>query len=239
MSKKYKNKTCVYCTENLSITGDHIFAREFFLKNQRSNLPKVPSCEKCNNGKSKLEHYLTATLPFGGRHDDAKKNLKKMVPKRLDKNVKLHKNLSAKMNRFWIQQDSGIYAKQTGFKIEGTAITELFGYIVRGLYWLHCNMILEKDAYIRVLALSKYGEEYFDTNFISIKEFDYYYKNYGSGTISYEGVTDPNNSMLSCWVFSIYGGLQLIDSSKTQSDISEKIGVFTVPEKMASEMMSD
>jgi hypothetical protein len=239
MSKKFKNKTCVYCTENLSSIGDHIFAREFFLKKQRANLPKVPSCQKCNNEKSKLEHYLTTLLPFGGRHDDAKKNLKRMVPKRLKKNAKLHRNLSAKMNSVWAQEDSGIYAKQRFFEIEKTAITELFEYIVRGLYWLHCNTILEKDAYIKVLALSKYGEEYFDTNFISIKEFDHYSENYGSGTISYEGVKDPTNSMLSWWVFSIYGGLQLIDSSKTQGDISEKIGVFTVPERMASELMSD
>ena len=161
MSKKFKDKICVYCNENLSKTGDHIFAREFFLENHRSNLPKVPSCEKCNNEKSKLEHYLTSLLPFGGRHDDAKKNLKEMVPKRLKKNAKLHSNLSASMGRYWLKQDSGLFVKQTGFKIKKIKVTELFRFIARGLYFLHCNMILDRDAYIEVLALTKKRSEIF------------------------------------------------------------------------------
>lgn len=78
MSKKFIDKKCAYCTENLSTTGDHIFAREFFLGNQRANLPKVPSCCECNNEKSELEHYFTSISPFGWRHDDASKNLRKI-----------------------------------------------------------------------------------------------------------------------------------------------------------------
>ena len=75
--------------------GDHIFAREFFLLSARSNLPQAPICSECNNEKSKLEHYLTAVLPFGGRHADASETLASMVRKRLEKNVKLHRNLMA------------------------------------------------------------------------------------------------------------------------------------------------
>lgn len=96
VSKKFKNKTCIYCANATSETADHVFAREFFLLNQRDGLPKVPSCQQCNKEKSDLEHYLTALLPFGGRHENAKDNLKKMVPKRLKKNKKLHRELSEK-----------------------------------------------------------------------------------------------------------------------------------------------
>ena len=78
MGKKYKDKVCVYCSEMLSTAGERIFAREFFLKHQRVNLPKAPSCNKCNGDKSLLEHYLTAILPFAGRDDDALENLTKM-----------------------------------------------------------------------------------------------------------------------------------------------------------------
>ena len=81
---------CVYCTTNLSTNnGDHIFAREFFLPNQRGNLPKIPACKPCNDGKSRLEHYLTSVLPFGGRRKDARLNLER-VPDRLANNASLH-----------------------------------------------------------------------------------------------------------------------------------------------------
>src|ERR1700722_9395653 len=94
MSKKFKKKTCVYCCgKGISTTGDHVFAREFFLKSRRATLPQVPACAPCNKEKSELEHYLTAVLPFGGRHDDASINLETMVPPRLAKNAKLHRGL--------------------------------------------------------------------------------------------------------------------------------------------------
>jgi 5-methylcytosine-specific restriction endonuclease McrA len=75
MSKKFKGKTCAYCGEREAITGDHVFAREFFLPSDRADLPQAPICGECNNEKSKLEHYLTTVLPFGGRHPASAENL--------------------------------------------------------------------------------------------------------------------------------------------------------------------
>jgi hypothetical protein len=92
-SKRFKGLLCVYCLERKSVTGDHVFAREFFLPAQRSDLPQVPVCECCNNEKSRVEHYLTTLLPFGGRHSDSTENLKKQVPKRLERNHRLHSEL--------------------------------------------------------------------------------------------------------------------------------------------------
>jgi hypothetical protein len=45
--------------------------------------------------KSELEHDLTVVLPFGGRHPDAVANVSAMVPGRLRKNARLHKELAA------------------------------------------------------------------------------------------------------------------------------------------------
>jgi 5-methylcytosine-specific restriction endonuclease McrA len=37
-SKKFKNKTCAYCGEpGASATGDHVFARQFFLVKHRGD----------------------------------------------------------------------------------------------------------------------------------------------------------------------------------------------------------
>ena len=77
MSKRFKGKICAYCSTRPAVTGDHIFARAFFLEDKRDNLPQAPACAECNGLKSTLEHYLTTVLPFGGRHPGASENLEK------------------------------------------------------------------------------------------------------------------------------------------------------------------
>ena len=96
MSKKFKGKTCVYCAvPGASETGDHVFAREFFLPDQRAELPKVPACGPCNSAKSELEHYLTAVLPFASNHPHSSHLLRERVPERLANNRRLHRALAA------------------------------------------------------------------------------------------------------------------------------------------------
>ena len=72
---KFAGKTCAYCATQTATTADHVFSREFFLVKHRGNLPQAPACHHCNSAKSKLEHYLTAVLPFAGSHADAAENL--------------------------------------------------------------------------------------------------------------------------------------------------------------------
>ena len=71
--KSFKGKLCVYCAESRCGDADHVFAREFFPQDDRSNIPKVPSCHRCNNLKAALERYATCVLPFGSRHPAAVK----------------------------------------------------------------------------------------------------------------------------------------------------------------------
>jgi|ERR1700722_1420649 len=72
MSKKFKGMQCAYCLDAVATTVDHVFSREFFLVEDRGYLPEAPACKACNDEKSRMEHYLTAVLPFGGRHDQAR-----------------------------------------------------------------------------------------------------------------------------------------------------------------------
>lgn len=88
-SKAYKGRTCVYCLSAESADGDHVIARSFFLPDKRQGIPIVPACQPCNNAKSELEHYLSAVMPFGGRHDDSRRTLLELIPRRLAKNRKL------------------------------------------------------------------------------------------------------------------------------------------------------
>ena len=93
-NKSYKGKTCVYCgAPKISNTGDHVLAKEFVQIRHRANLLKVPACNACNGEKSRLEHHLTAVMPFAARHPYAAENLATMVPKRLAKNLALRRSI--------------------------------------------------------------------------------------------------------------------------------------------------
>src|SRR3989304_4598934 len=98
-ARQFRGMRCVYCRDQPGTTADHIFSRQLFLIRNRAYIPQVPACQKCNNEKSKLENDLTAILPFGGLHADAHENLVELVPKRLAKNLRLHRELYAGRSR--------------------------------------------------------------------------------------------------------------------------------------------
>ena len=115
-SKQFRGKLCVYCCERSAVAGDHVFPRELFVERSRANLPQVPTCDLCNNQKSKLEHYLTTILPFGGRHADARENLVNLVPGRLARNLRLGRELNAGRRHVWWLQD-GIFRPTMHYRL--------------------------------------------------------------------------------------------------------------------------
>src|SRR5262249_47802544 len=154
VSKRFRGLLCAYCSQRPAVTGDHVFAREFFLKTQRANLPQVPTCDQCNGEKSKLEHYLTAVLPFGGRHADDLANLSQMVEPRLAKNKKLHRRLAQHSTRVWTRTESGLHAPSTALPFEAEHLVELFKYIVRGVLFYHWNVRLTEEHFCEVNLLA-------------------------------------------------------------------------------------
>jgi hypothetical protein len=159
-SKRFRGKLCVYCSERVSVTGDHVFAREFFVHAARDQLPQVPSCEGCNNEKSKLEHYLTAVLPFGGRHTDANETLTLLVPGRLAKNANLRRELQLNQGRTWHCESNVIHYAMT-VPVDAARVNALFALIARALAWLHFGAHLSSGHASEAIFLSRYGEEYF------------------------------------------------------------------------------
>ncbi|MBU1174326.1 MAG: HNH endonuclease [Alphaproteobacteria bacterium] len=219
-SKQFQNQLCVYCGKEHSIpTGDHVFARQFFLEEHRSHFPKVPACLDCNNAKAKDETYLTAVLPFGGRHSVARKNLTLMVPKRLAKNQRLKRELA-----------DGITISQAGIPtmlpIEIQRVTRLFEMITRALLWHHWNVRLPDQYAIECALLSSVGELLYEklfemnsNNFVDIS--------LGNGTFSYcgaQGAGDPNFSI---WRYEIYGGLQLTGDPDFPEEVARYVGAIS------------
>lgn len=207
MSKKYKGKTCAYCAvEGSSTSEDHVFARKFFPEERRANLPKVPACEACNNAKSKLETNLIATLPFGATHKDAKKILS-MVPNRLAKNKKLHRELASGMKPAWIKQDNLILPSIT-LNISVEQLQSLVRYIVRGLVCYHWQIEIPDTYHVSVGVWTQEGEQNM-LSYLPSKGKSVVEENYGDGAVEYKGIQAIDDPFLSLWRLKLYGGLKL------------------------------
>jgi len=165
VSKKFRGKRCAYCADAQSTTEDHIFAREFFLPEDRGNLPKAPACASCNNEKSKLEQYFTSILPFGGRHDQAVVNLQTRVPPRLQRNRKLHEELATTLRRAWLRENAGLFLPGITFAMDGERLEELVSFIVRGLMWHHWRTYLSQQDFVAVMFLTGAGAAGFEKYF--------------------------------------------------------------------------
>jgi hypothetical protein len=228
MSKRFKGLLCAYCSQRPAGTGDHVFAREFFLKTQRANLPQVPACNQCNCEKSKLEHYLTAVLPFGGRHAAALANLSQMVEPRLAKNKKLHRRLAQNSTRVWTRTESGSHAPSTALPFEPERLIELFKYIVRGMLFYHWNVRLTEEHFCEVCLLASDGRKLFE-RFMQMRSKSQATGNFGDATIIYDGIQGLDSDIISVWRFSLYGDIKLIDPGEE----SVQIGALTGPKRVA------
>jgi len=230
MSKKYKGKPCVYCQERPSINqGDHVFARKFFLESERDNPIKVPSCDECNNDKSKIEDYLTSLLPFGGLHGDAKENLSSLVPPRINKNLKLKRELKAGMKYVWSKGENETPKRNLTIPINGERYTELFKYILKALSWYYWGVYIKKDTVVSATALTEFGEGMFHQNFLSLRGKNRLNEVIGNDTVKYTGVQAVDNDQITVWKFEIYNGLVVSNSIDEGFHKSTSIGAISGP----------
>lgn len=103
------------------------------LDKRRDNLPKAPLCTKCNSQKSRLETNLLAIFPFGTNHSDALENLNTNVPKRLEKNIKLYRNLQTSTKPESTKNENGIIVPTTVIEFDINKLFVLFNYITKAL----------------------------------------------------------------------------------------------------------
>ncbi|MES2676895.1 MAG: hypothetical protein V4612_01090 [Pseudomonadota bacterium] len=145
-SKKFLNKTCVYCrVPSSSSTRDHVFAESFFEGVVKpSKLPQAPACSICNTTKSNLETYLAAVLLFGSRLKNSKKILSESAIKRLRKNHKLHKELVVGSTTKWkLNPANGLILPAIEhIPFDNEKFTKWLIYIVQGLSFCYFKTIL-------------------------------------------------------------------------------------------------
>lgn len=203
MGKGFKGKLCVYCLQRDSEDGDHVVSRKFFLPGNRENLPKVPACKQCNNEKSKLEHYLTTVLPFGGRHVHAGRTLAEMTPPRLAKNNKLRHTIALGLKREFVLSNGGPWVPCMTIPIDAGAVERLFEFVVKGLAWHHWKLNLDAEHFVRVAFLTEKGRTIFQW-LLAMGTRDRVQGNLGDGVFEYEGVQAKECPELTVWRMSLY-----------------------------------
>jgi hypothetical protein len=214
MGKKFKGMKCAYCLDAPATTVDHAFSREFFLVEDRGYLPEAPACKRCNDEKSRMEHYLTAVLPFGGRHTQARVNLESHVPPRLAKNRPLGRLLLGCTKPGWIRQDGRIYQPTSVVEFDGKKLDALLKYIGRGLAWHHWKVYLRADDEAIVMLLPDASSALFQGLIGHMGPENQVVENLGRGTVQYVGIQAADPPQLTVWQISMYGGLVLSDDRR-------------------------
>lgn len=214
-SKKYRNKTCVYCGDAASAqTADHVVAREFFAIDARANLPKVPACGDCNNRKSQLEHYVLSVLPMGGVHPGAAEATVNQVGPRLAKNAALQRALFVGQRDRLVMTPEGRWWQGMSLPFEAERLATLGCYIALGLAWHHWGVQLAPSALANARSFTSRGTQFFEQMWERFDAGGRVAHNWGDGVFEYRGVFVRTNPKLTLWQMSFFGGVELADSQK-------------------------
>jgi hypothetical protein len=227
-SKKYIRKTCPYCGRpEVSTTRDHVVAREFFLPEDRANLPQVPACADCNGKKAKLEQYALSVLPFGSRHLDARRYGDRNIERRLAKNRALR--LSFQKSGLWDRHPGGFLVPTISLKVHPDTIQKLVGSIVRGLFMFHWKDALDSDWYADATLFHPDFERRVIGPLMSYigRPAAIAEGNLGRGTFVYRGVRSSLIPQVSLWQLTIFGGLQFGNAASFPDARFTKFSVVT------------
>jgi len=205
MGKRFKGRPCAYC-DAVGVTADHVFARNFFPVGDRANLPQVSACEPCNREKSQLEHYLLSVLPFGGNHPASSAILAGQVPRRLEKNRKLHAALAGGKREVLLRNENGVSESLT-LPFDSTKLSRLFEFVAKGLVQYHWELRVPADYFVGAGFLSREAERFFEQLMSRCSRAEAR-GDLGRGLILYQGVQTVDNPLTTIWRFQLYGGIQ-------------------------------
>lgn len=232
MTKAFRGKPCIYCHQNPSEDADHVLSRQFFLPTKRDSIPKVPSCKECNNKKSKLEHYLTAIMPFGGQHPDAGSTLSTMVPPRLAKNKKLHSILSNGVGYVYISENGGPWIRRMQLPFEPQHLLQLFEFVVKGLAWHHWGILFTQSHIIKTGFFTETGSKIFE-QILALQSKDRIAGNLGGGAFNYEVSQSAECDELTVWRMSLYQ-VQVGGDPRVPFEKCTNVYAITAPKEMKS-----
>jgi hypothetical protein len=179
-------------------------------------------------------------LPFGGRHAQAVEALQTGVPKRLENNRKLQRQLQQAMEPAWVQEGSGLFLRTSTMPFDGEKLEDLLKYIARGLTWHHWNAYIGPDYYVSVMFMSDTLGMAFQQIVRSWRVGARASSNIGQGTVEYEGVQAADAPGLTVWLIAAFGGVMLSDSrtriAHRPAETSSRWWVITGPPEIARQI---
>lgn len=228
-SKKYTGKTCAYCgTPDVSATRDHVVAKEFFLKEDRANLPLVPACRRCNGEKATLEHYALSVLPFGSRHIEARRYSEENIERRLRKNQALRSSLTVTRSGSWERHPNGLLVPAVSINIEMDKIFKLVAFIVRGFYTFHWRAALDQDWFADPFIFHPDHENHAINSVMPYMDRSTVVQgNLGRATFVYRGIRSSHIPQLSVWQLTLLGGLQFGGDTRFPDGRFPKFSIVT------------
>lgn len=154
--------------------------------------------------------------------------------KRLDKNLKLKRELKNKMGRIWLKSKSGLVLPTMTLPIKGNKLVQLFSMIVRGLYFDNWKTVLPGNYFVEIYSFNLRGLIYFHDNVLSKAPTNFLQKDLGDGIFNYCCTKGDEDSGISAWEMSFYKGIMIIGNS------DEKIFFcgLTGPEELKSSIAS-
>ena len=206
MGKRFKGLACAYCGEpDISSTGDHVIPRKFVPEHLRANLPQVPACAACNNAKSADEHYLATVLPFGGNHPEASAMLERDVPRRLEKNKRLHLELARGQAEVRFSDGAGVGPTLT-LNVEAERITRFARRVIQGLHAHHWEPV-SKGTWVGAGVLAPAGQQ-FQLELMHMGGLRLR-RDIGDGLFSYAALRSMERPYISAWWLRLFGGVML------------------------------
>ena len=236
MGKAFKSGPCAYCGVADSTTADHVIARGFFPQDLRANLPKVGACRECNHKKSKLEHTLTAVMPFGARHGRASEALL-AVERMLARNKALHRLMALGFRSVFRSINGAPWVQETTVPFDGGSLEFLGEYIVKGLARHHWGLDLGVEMYVRASFLNAEGAAAFDRFFAGNTRVRVV-SDLGEGVFRYEGIQSVEDVNVTLWKMSIYGVKVGGDPLLVGQRASMIYGVSVSKDSRAAELLS-
>ncbi len=155
-----------------------------------------------------------------------------MVPDRLAKNAKLHRQLASRSSEFWVRTDAGLIVRSMSLPFDTAKLMAYFAYAVRGLLWHHLSLYLPEDSFVTPMCLSDAGAGVIN-RLLSLNARAYISKNLGNGTVEYRGSQGLDRPEVTVWQFRLYGGIALAGDPQAPDDRTTSVGVFTGPRRAA------
>lgn len=230
-SKKFKNKTCAYCgVPGASATGDHVFARQFFLVKHRANLPEVPACYRCNSVKSGLESYLLQIMPLGANHADAQETTRTLMPKRAahPANKVLREIIERPEETVWLTDQDGQPRERIPVYIDANMLHDWCGLVARGLAFFHWG-VATPNYQVETIALAVEVEQDILAMASRYKGGEYVERSVGNGAFGYRGFKCANGEPASMWMIYLYGRMPVGGDPAVSPVCAASWGVFIRP----------